>query len=563
MFMSTQNISKASSPQFDAADGISATGWEEAEHPQIREAFTRNSSKQVSALRENAPPRIRLKVLLAAVTVFLVAASARLFVLYYITGTDQSSMGWFVDAFHHWQIGYLSKEIGFQQGFLRLWDFKGMEYFWGLLHPLALAGLFGLTGSIDIMVPRILSLVSGSVSVVALYFLVKRYFNVHAAIAVALLVSFNPVIALADISGMQEPSGIALLLVGLLFWPKRPIVAGIFLGSAGMVRAEFWVFGLGLAIAALWVVREGYGKWGLLLGWLIPTLLYMKYLAHYTGNAIYPVYWYFVGDAAGGWMADRQLLPIETSAVWASRIILPIVAIAAVWVLRKRPRYSLLILLGIGELIFLCLVFGFSAFVRGFTPRLLFDRIFLLAYISIALFAAIILLGYRTKKIPITVSVAIGWLGVIGLAVGSQILWQPILGYYQPYRSSWDRQFQAADRIADYYSGGVISMPEYKPAFTYHMARTRSIPVQNLESQMYDPFSYLGGEPFDDWSTTRAILKSWFTDNDIRLLVVHTEKDDYRELLNREPEWFEYQESVLLDTYDIYLVRIENSENTN
>jgi hypothetical protein len=67
------------------------------------------------------------------------------------------------DAYHHWQIAYLTKEVGLAQG--RLWDMRGWEYFWGALHPLVVDLAFFVSGSIDIVVPRVVSLVFGAFAV--------------------------------------------------------------------------------------------------------------------------------------------------------------------------------------------------------------------------------------------------------------------------------------------------------------------------------------------------------------------------------------------------------------
>jgi hypothetical protein len=239
--------------------------------------------------------------------VFMAAALVRASVIHFFTGTDSSSLGWFMDTFHHWQVAFLSKNIGFGTEFLRLWDFKGMEFFWGLLHPLSVAGLFAATNSIDIMIPRVLTVVSGSVTAMLLFFLTKRYFGVAAAFGAAVFAVLNPVAALADTSGLQEPFGIMILLIALLLWPRYSLMAGIVLGLAGMVRAEYWVFGGLIAVAAILTGRRRDAGWAMVLGWTIPTVIYMKYMLNYTGNPIYPVYWYFLGDAVGQWMGDGMV----------------------------------------------------------------------------------------------------------------------------------------------------------------------------------------------------------------------------------------------------------------
>src|ERR1700686_2587187 len=89
--------------------------------------------------------------------VFLVAIGAlipRLTYLFVFSDPENAGQGW-TDAYHHWQIAYLTKEIGLTHG-PRLWDMRGVEYFWGPLHPLLMDALFFATGSIDIVLARLL-----------------------------------------------------------------------------------------------------------------------------------------------------------------------------------------------------------------------------------------------------------------------------------------------------------------------------------------------------------------------------------------------------------------------
>ena len=100
----------------------------------------------------NTPDRARDKLdirsLAIPILIFAGALVARLLVLFVLTDPQNPGLGWYGDVYHHWQIAYLSQEVGFSEGFLRLWDFKGLEFFWGLLRPLTLIALFNLTGSI-------------------------------------------------------------------------------------------------------------------------------------------------------------------------------------------------------------------------------------------------------------------------------------------------------------------------------------------------------------------------------------------------------------------------------
>ena len=207
------------------------------------------------------------RIIVVGAGIFLLAALPRLLVVFAITDVDNPGIGWYNDTFHHWQIARLSQEVGFDQGFLRLWDFKGLEYFWGLLHPLILISLFTVTGSIDILIPRLVSLVSGSASIVLLYFLLKRHFNVHVALTGAILAILLPVAVFADSAGLLQPISIFLFLLGLLFWPKHAAWAGIAWALSGTVRAEYWVFGAGMVVAASLSNEKTERKIALWTGW--------------------------------------------------------------------------------------------------------------------------------------------------------------------------------------------------------------------------------------------------------------------------------------------------------
>jgi len=71
----------------------------------------------------------------------LIALLPRLIYLFAISNPENAGDGLYTDVYQHWQIAYLTKEIGLSHG-LRLWDLKGVEYFWGSLHPIVLVILF-------------------------------------------------------------------------------------------------------------------------------------------------------------------------------------------------------------------------------------------------------------------------------------------------------------------------------------------------------------------------------------------------------------------------------------
>ena len=504
--------------------------------------------------KEASGTGIDVRTLAIGAGVFLLAALPRLFVIFFVTDPQNPGLGWYGDTFHHWQIAYLSMEIGFEEGFLRLWDFKGMEYFWGLLHPLILAGLFSITGSVDILIPRMLSLVSGSLAVVFLFILARRYFGTQVAVAAALLAALNPVGIFSDASGMQEPLGIMLLLGGLLLWPKRPFATGVIWTLAGMVRAEYWVIGAGLVFAAFLVEKGGIRKIGLAIGWGVPSLLYMKYMAGNTGNPIYPIYWNFMGNAAGAWMEDIPLDATKLAVQWGFRIVavLCVIGIWKVW--KSKPRHSLLYLLGLGNILLLSFMLGFSAYVRGFLPRFFVDRIFEWPYAFLGLIIAVLLIREVSPRIGRSLGPAAAWAGVVGVLAVSQLAWPVIWRYYEPGRSIYEGQFSATKAIAEKYEGGVISMPEDRPWQTYWLVNDFDLDARSIEGQMYDPFAYMSEDPFVNWSENRDAVSEWLETRNIRLLIFDANDTQYTELVRHEPSWF--QEVYATPGRGMYIYRV-------
>ena len=476
-----------------------------------------------------------------AVGIFILAALPRLYTLFFISNPENPGFGWYDDVFHHWQVAFLSKEIGFSHGFLTLWDLKGMEYFWGLLHPLVLATLFTLTGSIDILVPRLLSVVCASASIVLLFFILRRYFNLHVALAGALLAIVNPINNFGDSAGMQEPLGFFLLQLGFYLWPQRAFWTGITWGLAGMVRAEYWVFGAGL-LAVSYLSREDSGKKIVLsFGWLIPSLGYMKYLLEKTGNAIYPVYWNFIGNAAGEWMSDREPYAEQVVILWIARILFLLAGLLSVWLVRKRHKSYIFLLLGLANILMLVFLLGFTDYVLGVYTRILLGRLVGVPYVYLGVFVSI-LLFYILPKLPsFTFSSRLGWVAVIALAGVMQLAWMPVTNYYDLRRPLWEPEKQLAEDIASHYQGGAIAIPENRPSLTYTLARYQGISAENLQSQMYDPFFYFKDEdPFANWTQNRQAIADWVHKLDIRLLVYSSRKDTYNEMVTREEGLFQY-----------------------
>lgn len=504
---------------------------------------------------EPVDPRARWIGIGIAVGIFLLALLPRLYFLFFVSNPENPGLGWYNDTFHHWQIAFLSKEIGFSRGFLTLWDLKGMEYFWGLLHPLVLATLFTLTGSIDIIIPRLVSVVCASASIVLLFFILRRYFNLHVALAGILLAIVNPVANFADSAGMQEPLGFFLLLLGLFLWPRHVFWTGMAWGFAGMVRAEYWVFGAGLVAISYLSKETSEKKIVLSLGWLIPSLSYMKYLLEKTGNAIYPIYWNFLGTAAGEWMADRAPYSNEIVIQWIARVVFLLAGLVSIWILRKRHQSYLFLLLGLANILLLGFMLGFSSYILGVQARILIGRLVVVPYIYLGVFASILFL-YQLPKLPSrTLFLSLGWVAILASAGLLQLAWKPVLSYYEERTPRWDAEKKAAEEIALHYKGGAIVIPESRPSLTYTLARYQGITAENLQSQMYDPFFYFeDDDPFANWTQNRQVIADWIDKLDVRMLVFYANRATYKEMVLREEGWFRHVGTVLDGKAVIYEV---------
>ncbi len=460
--------------------------------------------------------------------VFLLALTARLVFLFFFAEADKPPIG---DVWHHWQIAYLSKTIGFKHGFLRLWDFKGMEYYWGLLHPLVLIIAFTLSRSVSIVIPRIVSTLFGSGVVALIFLIVSRYFNKKTALAAAVFLSLMPITLFHDAFGLQEPLGLFFLLLGIYFYPRHSFMAGFSLMLAGMARAEYWLFGAGLVLAVLLRERNFDRKITLLFGYSLPCLFYLKYMLDYTGNPIYPVYWNFLGVGAGEWAPKNGEL---TASLQMTRTICRVLTISflvsGLVVLWKRLKPYLFLLLGLANLTLVFSIFGFSTYLYGYNrvasyPGLI-DKIWIGKLLAfpwgfLGVLAIIFLIYFLPKKrgrLGALVGVSIF---LVGLGA-SQFVWPSIIKHYSPEKSVIEPSQKAAAVIASQDPGqGTILLPSQSEYLTYFLAHDENIAGERLASSFYDPFYYYQGEdPFSEWSTFREKLIKWLQENDASLLVV-------------------------------------------
>ncbi len=496
-------------------------------------------------VKEEEKRRFNWKDLIGPLVVFFLALLPRLYFLY--THDPQNpGFDWYGDVYHHWQIAYLSKTVGFGQGFLRLWDFKGMEYFWGLLHPLVSVFLFTITGSIDIVLIRLLSVVPGSIVIAFIFLLIKRDFNASAAWASALFLAFFPVTLFSDTLGMQEPLGLILLFGGILVWPRYGVLTGFLWGLAAMNRAEYWLFSVVLVFAALLdkrkEVKSG-AKISLFFGWLAVILFYMKYLAAWTGNYIYPIYWNFLASVVGQWFEKERTayLPYEyySEVKIAGALLFILAAIVVVWLLKQRKRYYLWFLLGFLNLGLVGFMFSFAAYSRGYLDRFLVDRLFAWPYGFLAILLMVFCLYFLPEKLKFWKMLKLGWLVLLVVLITSMFLWNPINYYFGLAQKPWPEAVKLAEEtIKNWDKKGKIAVPQNKPDYIYALVRYHGVTGGQLAGEMFDAFYYLEDDPFINWEENWPKVEEWLKKEDVSLFVIPHNRWDYMEMLRKQPNDF-------------------------
>jgi len=480
------------------------------------------------------------KELVLVLIIFLLSLISRLYFLF-THDPQNAGVGWYGDVYHHWQIAYLSKEVGFSHGFLRLWDLKGMEFFWGLTHPLVLIGLFSIFGSVDILVPRLLSIFCGSLVSVLIFLLVKRDFNQISAFACSLWAIFFPVILFSDTLGMQEQLGLFFLLGGVFFWPKFGWLTGILWALASMTRAEYWLFAAALTFFTIFDPRRNISgaKISLILAYIFPVIFYMKYLWQHTGNAIFPIWWNYLASVVGKWFVNvsEPLNEVQILGQWFGRILFVFGLVGSIITIIKRPRFYLFFLTGFFNVCFIGFIFGFAAYIHGFFERFWFDRLLAFPYLFLGILLIIFLLFWLPKyllKIYFP-ALVFGFLIFLFVLLASQLIWFKILFYFQAAQEPYQRELEIAKLIAENDLGGNILFPADRPALTYALVRNHNISGKRLISEMYDPYYYRQeGETLEE---TEEKVISWLRKEGVNL-IVYTGKREYETLFENHPEKF-------------------------
>ena len=481
-------------------------------------------------------------------TLALAAAAAvpRLVYLFLLTDPENPGERRYGDVWHHWQIAYLTKEIGLgAPDGPRLWDLKGLDYFWGILHPLLMVAIFYVTGSIDIVLDRIVSIVFGLVVVILLFHICRRYWGSQVALGAALVAITLPTSVMNDASGMLEPLGVALCLLGIWGWQqRRGFWSGLAFGLATMARAEAWIFGAGMVIAAFFRRQGWQQRLPLVAGFGLVMIAYMKVLADKTGNPIYPLWWNFLANAVGKW----EIVPISADQA-SVRPVLGVALLAAVgglaWTLWKRPPSYMLLTFGFGYWVFVAGMLGFTSYLASWVWWMPITRVFAFPYVFVGVLVAVVLLWWLPRRG--TAGRRAGWVALIGSLVAAQLLWIPIWQEFSPSEAEWKIAVAESEQLGTWYhqpgyDGHALAVPDDRPDLTYALARFGDVEGKHLVSEMYGPFAYLpaGYVYADHEQTVNTLLECWLHQTDTHLIAVPRGDPDYTLMVQLNPGWFTY-----------------------
>ena len=482
-----------------------------------------------------------LKRWVAVVTAL--ALVPRLGYLFVISDPENAGQG-FTDAYHHWQIAYLTKEIGLSHG-PRLWDLKGLEYFWGLVHPVLMNLLFFGTGSVDIVLARLLSLAAGTFAVVLILLLCNRYWGLQVGLAASAFAALSPASVFNDDAGMVEPIAIALLLLGIWLTPKRGFWAGMAWGLAAMARVEAWLFAAGLVTA--WVIgrRSATQRLPLVAGWALVMGFYAKFLFDHTGNPIYPLYENFQVVALGSTEANLAPTPEQQLLRIPLAVIVLLSAAGLTWALWKRPPSFLLLTYGFGYWVFQAGTLGFTHYLNHSSEWM--ERRFEFPLDFAAILVAVALFKYLPRA---RVHLPVAWTASAAALIGMQLFWVPIQQAYASTEPSYQHEQSVGRLIGQAYAsagrGGAIGVPADQPTLVYTMVRDGGVPGAQIVSEFYDPFYYLppGYSYADHKEIVGPLLHCWLANGHIRLLLIppasafNISFPGYDAFIADNPQWF-------------------------
>lgn len=475
-------------------------------------------------------PVSRSHSLPVAITLLIAALALAPRLLYLFAGGEPQNAGdGMTDTYHHWQIAYLTQQVGLSHD-LRLWDLKGLEYFWGILHPIILVVLFWITQSIDIIIPRLVSIVAGTMSVVLLFHLCRRYWGNHVAYAAAAFAALAPPVVFTETLGMVEPVAVALVLLGIWLSPSRGFVAGIAWALAAMARAEAWLATFGLLIATVLPRVRFVRRVPMVIGWTLAIGAYMNLLLIRTGNPIYPVYWEFLVEGTGRWLSPATSGQLQYKLVFAVLLLLCVAGL--LWTLWRQPAGYLLLCYGFGSTGFVLGLLAFTPFISSWSGWVWRMRLFAFSLEFAAILAAVAIFIVLPRYLGRTITAA-AWATTAVTLIAAQLSWIPIQAAYQQTEPIWQETLMSGQYLAGLYEQpahhwGHLNIPADQPSLTYSLARFGGVKGSDLVGQLYDPFYDRPGYRYEDHRVAASgLMACWLKSTNTSVFVIPQSNRNY------------------------------------
>jgi hypothetical protein len=363
-------------------------------------------------------------------------------------------------------------------------------------------------------------------------------------VGAALVAILLPTSVMNDASGMIEPLGVALVLLGVWAWPRRGgFWAGLAFGLATMARAEAWIFSLGMVVAAF-LRRQGWQhRLPLLAGFGAVMAVYMKVLLDQTGNPIYPLWWNFLANAVGHW-ETTAIDPAQASVRPVLGALLALAAGGLAWSLLKRPPSYMLLTFGFGYWVFVAGMLGFTSYLASWVWWMPITRVFAFPYVFAGLLLAVVLLWWAPRRYG-RWALPAGWALIAVGILAAQVVWVPIAQVFGPTEANWHATQAAGLKLGGLYNqapyqGHSLAVPPDRPDMTYALARFGGVEGKHLVSEMYDPFHYLpsGYKYSDHQAVVDTLLRCWLAKTDTRIIAVPAGDENYAMMRTLNPDWF-------------------------
>jgi hypothetical protein len=431
-------------------------------------------------------PSISGRGWLKAVGFFLAALAVRLVYLFFVVPVD-----WVGDSYHHWQVAWFTLNIGLGQG--RLWDLKGVEYYWPPLPSLFEAFLMWLFRSPSIMLMRLANVFVGAFSVSVSY-LVGRWFDEGVGVSTAAALVFFPLTLNCEVLGLHEPLMVLYALLGILMFLRgKDFYSGLFLGLSYL--CHFTVY-LMAPILLLLYIRERSLERGLafFIGFGLVYVPYAFVLLSHTGDAFYNLRTMFT-------FMGISTTQMEHPLALGIGLGLLLISLAALRILlRKAYR---------GVQLVAALLSGYSAFWGALlifvgAPLRPYEMRYYSIFLVVVILALVLCLNTRTS---IRRSYSLAGVQIRGhtVLVGfvSALLLVSMSPTFSALQAPILESFRVADKMGGLYEGGMIICPV--PDMTYRLTNSWRIPPQMILGPIYCPV---------DW----AEKLDWLRENNVTLI---------------------------------------------